>query len=104
VSTPKREVVEQVKDGKSMGVMEAAKEGVQVIAPGLSLSNILSDIGSELGRLGVQGQAELASALFTSNAYVPYGRGQNPIDKGIEGEEMQKKHEEQSREMGGREM
>jgi hypothetical protein len=46
---------------KPMGVVEAVKEGIQAIAPGLSLSNILSDIGSELGRLGVQGQMEAAS-------------------------------------------
>ena len=37
----------------------------------------VSEIGQELGRLGVQGSAELGSALFTGNAYVPYGQGQN---------------------------
>jgi hypothetical protein len=37
----------------------------------------VGEIGQELARMGVQGQAELASALFTGNAYVPYGQGQN---------------------------
>jgi hypothetical protein len=37
----------------------------------------VGEIGQELARMGVQGQAELASALFTGNSYVPYGQGQN---------------------------
>ncbi|MBI1314927.1 hypothetical protein GC176_26845 [bacterium] len=37
---------------------------------------ILSDVGAELGRLGVQGQMEMASALFNGDAFVPYGPGQ----------------------------
>ena len=41
------------------------------------VSKGLGEIGQELGRLGVQGQAELGSALFTGNSYVPYGQGQN---------------------------
>lgn len=40
------------------------------------VGDMASDIGAELGRLGVQGQAELAGALFNGNAYVPYGAGQ----------------------------
>ena len=36
-----------------------------------------SEIGQELGRLGVQGRQELGSALFNGSAYVPYGQGQN---------------------------
>ena len=40
------------------------------------LSDILSDVGSEMGRLGVQGQMELASAIFGNGAFVPYGPGQ----------------------------
>ena len=42
----------------------------------------VGEIGQELGRLGVQGSAELGSALFNGNAYVPYGPGQNR-DQGI---------------------
>jgi hypothetical protein len=41
------------------------------------VSRGVSEIGQELGRLGVQGSAELGSALFNGHAYVPYGQGQN---------------------------
>lgn len=40
-------------------------------------SDVVQDGKSELGRLGVQGQAEMAGALFNGNAYVPYGAGQH---------------------------
>jgi hypothetical protein len=68
-------------------------------------SEAVSEIGQELGRMGVQGQAELASALFTGNAYVPYGQGQNrpSAEHGMEGlhsdgkEEIQ--HENEGRSM-----
>jgi len=51
------------------------------------LGKAASEIGQEIGRLGVQGQAELGSALFTGSAYVPYGQGQNRDDavRGMEG-------------------
>ena len=88
-----REVIEQVKDGQSMGAMQAVMQGVKALTPGLTLGNILSDVGAELGRLGVQGQAEVAGLLFGNSAYVPYGRGQNPTDKGIEGEERQQERD-----------
>ena len=55
--------------------IEATKEGIQA---SLTLSNILGDIGSELKRLGIQGQIELANAMFNGSAFVPYGPGQNP--------------------------
>jgi hypothetical protein len=90
---------------KPMGVVEAVKEGIQAIAPGLSLSNILSDIGSELSRLGVQGQMEAASALFNGNAFVAYGPGQytpSEPDHGLPIEAMKQPEVEQSR--GGMEM
>jgi hypothetical protein len=47
----------------------------------------LSEVGQELGRLGVQGTAELGSALFTGQSYVPYGQGQNltGVEHGMEG-------------------
>lgn len=44
------------------------------------IGNALSEIGTELGRLGLQGQAEMAGALFNGNAYVPYGDGQDVIE------------------------
>jgi hypothetical protein len=40
------------------------------------LQNILKDVGSEMKRLGVQGQMEAASLLFNGNAFVAYGPGQ----------------------------
>jgi hypothetical protein len=93
-----REFFEGLKQDKPMGFMEAAKEGVLAVAPGLS--NILGDIGAELGRLGVQGQMELASAIFGNGAFVPYGPGQYTPKPEHELEEA-KKIEEQSM---GREM
>ncbi len=88
-----RQIIEQAKTGESMGAMQAAIEGIRIgvsaFAPGLTFGKILSDVGAELGRLGVQGQAEVAGLLFGNSAYVPYGRGQNPADKGQEGEDRQ---------------
>ena len=90
----------QMMGGEPKGAMQAAMEGIKAVAPGLSLSNILSDIGSELGRLGVQGSAEVAGFLFGGNSsYVPYGRGQNPADKGLEGEERKQEEQSMGREM-----
>ena len=57
------------------GFFEVMKEAITAIAPGLE--NFGAEVGAELSRLGTQGAAELAQALFSdSNAYVPYGRGQ----------------------------
>ena len=61
---------------KSIRPLEAVAEGVKAIAPGLTLENILKDIGTEMTRMGVQGQMELASALFGNGAFVLYGPGQ----------------------------
>jgi hypothetical protein len=63
-----------------------------------------SEIGQELGRLGVQGSAELGSALFNGSAYVPYGQGQNlgSAEHGMEGyhgnesPDIQREHEGRS--------
>jgi hypothetical protein len=68
-----REVFEQIK------AMEAAKEGVQAIAPGLSLNKIFSDIKAELKQQAAQGAHELASALFRGDPFVLYPR-QNQAD------------------------
>lgn len=43
------------------------------------LDDILTDVGAEIGRLGTQGAAELAAALFNGNGFVQYGAGQNPV-------------------------
>lgn len=56
----------------------AAQDGKSLF--GQILSDVAQDIGVELGRLGVQGQAELAGALFNGNAYVPYGEGPRAAD------------------------
>ena len=77
MSKKTRAFLEQIRDGEPpKGAIEAIKEGVQKVLPGLSLDKILGDIGAELGRLGVQGQMEMASALFNGSAFVPYGPGQ----------------------------
>jgi hypothetical protein len=59
-------------DGDFIDVM---KDAISAIAPGLE--NFGQQVGAELDRLGTQGAAELASALFSDgNSYVAYGRGQ----------------------------
>ena len=47
--------------------LQAAAERMKAVVP---------ETGAELKRLGVQGQMELANALFNGNAFVPYGPGQ----------------------------
>jgi hypothetical protein len=56
------------------GVSEAARAGLAAVFPGLK--GFPAEVTAELTRLGVQGQMELASALFNGNAFVPYGPGQ----------------------------
>lgn len=58
-------------------LFEGMADMARVIAPGLS--DLLPEVSAELGRMGIQGAAELPSALFTGNAYVPYGAGQIPV-------------------------
>src|SRR5271165_1648623 len=75
MSRQSREFIEQIKDvEKSMGPIEAMKERVQAIAPGLSLSKILGDIGAELKDQAAHGAHELAAALFRGDAFVMYPR------------------------------
>jgi hypothetical protein len=50
------------------------KDALHTLAPGLK--DLVPEIGAELKRLGVQGQMELANALFNGAAFVPYGPGQ----------------------------
>jgi hypothetical protein len=59
-----------------MEILKDVGETVGQALPGLSMSNVMSDIGAEVRRLGVQGQMEAASALFNGQAFVPYGPGQ----------------------------
>ncbi len=93
---------EQLKEGQpTIGVIEAVKEGVQAIAPGLSMSKILGDIGAELKQMGSHGSHELAAALFNGSSFVMYPRvaGQESVEQtpGHALDPMQK-------EMDGREM
>ena len=93
---------------QSRSLLDAVTDAVQTIAPGLSLNKMLSDIGKEMERLGVQGQMELASALFNGNAFVPYGPGQytptpeQAPEHGLPIEAMKQPEVEQGR--GGMEM
>jgi hypothetical protein len=94
----------------SMGFLEAAKEGVKEFVtgmyPGANLKDALSDMWAETKRLGVQGQAELAQALFSDGAYVPYGRGQGATQQqSAEVKQEQAKEEpQQEQSRGGRSM
>ena len=56
--------------------MEAAKEAVKAIAPGLSLGKILSDVGKEASEMAKFGAHEMAAALFGpgGSAFVMYPR------------------------------
>lgn len=77
---------------------EVQEQAVQEVGNAKSfLGNALSEIGQELGRMGVQGQAELAGALFNGNAFVPYGEGQKPP-------ETPEAEQQKEQERGGMEM
>lgn len=74
---------------KFMDILKNVGETIQNVAPGLSLNKMLSDVGAEAKRLGVQGQMEAASAIFNGHAFVPYGPGQKATEaeKAIEAPE-----------------
>lgn len=60
------------------------------------------EVKQEGKRLGVQGAAEIASALFTGQSYVPYGSGQSVDIKendGVQPMPTQQVEQEQGREM-----
>ncbi len=81
---------------KEMGVLEAAKEGVQAVAPGLSLSKIFSDVIQEGKEQLKHGSHELASAMFTGNTYVQYAR-KDSKDEPEHGLPQEAQQQEQSR-------
>jgi hypothetical protein len=81
------------------GPPEATKEGLQAILPGLSLSKILNDIGTELKDQAVMGSHELASALFRGDGFVMYPRGNQ-----VESPEHGLPEAQQEQDRGGREM
>lgn len=63
------------------------------------LDDILSDVGKEMGRLGTQGAAELAAALFNGNGFVQYGAGQNPVHIHREPEQEAEQQKEKGKEI-----
>lgn len=102
MSKESREFFEQIKSGEpSMSALQAIKEGVQAVAPGLSLSNIFSDIGAELKQQAAHGAHEMAAALFRGDAFVMYPRT-NQADGPDHGLPQETQQQEQSR--GGREL
>ena len=100
MSKEAREFFAQLKESQQVGAMEAVKEGIQAVAPGLSLSKILGDVIHEGKEQLKHGSHELASALFTGNAYVQYARKENSKDEPEHG--LPEQQQEQSR--GGREL
>jgi hypothetical protein len=91
---------------EGIGAIEAAKEGILAIFPGMR--GMGSEMANELKRLAVQGSAELAGALFNGHAYVPYGQGQTIDFTSNEGADTppapQRGEQEKEQERGGREM
>ena len=75
-------------------MLNEMKEAFQAIIE----STPMKEIGAELGRLGVQGQAEIAGALFNGSSYVPYGAGQQAPDA-AEQAPVQEQQVDQGREM-----
>jgi hypothetical protein len=103
MSKQAKEFFAQLREGEQRtGAMEAVKEGVQAVAPGLSLSNILSDIGSELKQQAAHGAHELAAALFNGSPFVMYPRSPNGKEDPQHGLSPEAQQQEQSH--GGREM
>lgn len=97
-----RRVFEPVKgEDQQIGAMEAVKEGIQAIAPGLSLRKIFADVVQEGKDQLAHGAHEMASALFRGDAFVMYPRTNQ--DKGAEhGVSQETQQHELDR--GGREM
>jgi hypothetical protein len=96
-----REVFGQDKAGeRKIGAVEAVKEGIQAVAPGLSLREIFSDIKAELKDQLAHGAHELSSMLFTGNSYVQYARHGRDDQPQQDVPEVQ----QQERDRGGREM
>ena len=69
-------------------------ERVQSIAPGLSLSRILNEVGEELSHQAKLGAHELAAGLFRHgyDAYVMYPRREG-VEQGVEPPEQQKQND-----------
>ncbi len=74
---------------QSMGALDAVKEAVLAVAPGLRDAG--QEIKEELTHKAAQGAHELAAALFSGNAFVMYPRG-GKDDHGIHGPEQSQNH------------
>jgi len=100
-----REMIEAMKQGD-----ETVKEGIQAAAPGLTLNNVLHDVGQELKQQAAHGAHELSAALFNGSAFVMYprqGQGKDQVDDPQHGpsQEGQKEQEAQKQqERGGMSM
>ena len=98
-----REVFGQAKAGdQQIGAVEAVKEGIQAVAPGLSLREIFSDIKAEMkDQLVAWVLHEAAAALFNGSPFVMYARGGRDDNEPQPGSpEVQ----QQERDRGGREL
>jgi hypothetical protein len=104
----------QGQEQKVTGGLEAVKEAVQSIAPGLSWDKIVGDVGHEMTQQVASGAHELAAALFNGSGFVMYPRSDQGKDgHGVHGPEQgqgeqsfAEKLEQDGRqeERGGREM
>jgi len=101
-----RELSQQLFGGqeRSMGALEALKEAVLTVAPGLT--DLVQESKEELTHMGNLGRSELANALFGNGAFVLYSH-EPENDRGKEGpEQAQDMHQDhgQHLERGGRSM
>jgi hypothetical protein len=56
-------------------------EGIKAVAPGLSLSKIIHDVGEEMGHQLKAGAHEVAAAIFTNSAFVMYPRRDGSVEE-----------------------
>lgn len=106
----------QAQEQKATGAVEAVKEAVQSIAPGLSWDKIVGDVVHEVKQQVAFGAHELAAALFNGSGFVMYPRGtrdeQGKEGHGVHGPEqgqgeqsfVEKLEQDRQQERGGREM
>lgn len=80
--------VQPVSPEPSMGFLQAAMEGIQAIAPGLTLDNIIQGIGSEMTDMVAHGAHELAAALNLGSAFVMYPRAGQDLEPQIDAPEL----------------
>lgn len=107
-----QELSEQLFGGRerSMGALEAIGEGLKAVrdavVPGLTWDKITGDIGKELTHQVGAGAHELASLLFTGQAYVQYqreGKEDKPVhEQAHENQTLQQDSPHLHEERGGR--